>query len=67
MRYSMIKGTNAPIKPQFEGQVVKYKSPHSNAILFDIAKINAKYGYLEWWAINEPTQEQIKIAEKVAA
>jgi len=62
----MIKGTNAPIRPKFEGQIVKYKSPHSNAILFDIAKINAKYGNLEWWAINDPSQEQIRLAEKVS-
>lgn len=53
-----MRGTNAPYKPAFEGQVVKFKSPHSDAILFDIAKRNPKYGYLEWCALNEPTTEQ---------
>lgn len=55
-------GTNAPYKPAFEGQVVKFKSPHSDAILFDIAKRNEKYGYLEWHALNEPTERQKFIA-----
>ena len=50
-------GTNAPIKPQFEGQIVSFMSPHANVLLFDIARLD-KYGRLEWRAINEPTDEQ---------
>ena len=55
--------TNATVKPQFEGQIVRFRSPHANVFLFDIAKINKKYGNLEWWALNDPTDEQIKKAE----
>lgn len=58
----MNTGTNAPTKPEFEGQIVKFKSPHSGAMLYDIAKRNAKYGCLEWYAINEPTAEQMQQA-----
>ncbi len=47
-------GTNAPVKPQFEGQIVKFKSPHANVWLYDIATRNEKYGYLEWYAITDP-------------
>lgn len=54
---------NAPYKPRFEGQVVKFVSEHG-AILYDVAKINPKYGNLEWWALNEPTEYQIKLAEE---
>ena len=53
---------NAHSKPSFEGQIVKFKSPHADVWLYDIAKINPKYGYLEWWALNDPTPEQIKEA-----
>lgn len=56
-------GTNAHSKPEFEGQIVKFKSPHNNnVILYDIAVRNTKYGYLEWQAINKPTPEQQKNA-----
>jgi len=51
-------GTNAQCKPQFEGQIVKFKSPHANVMLFDIARLNKKYSRLEWWALNEPTDQQ---------
>lgn len=51
---------NAQSKPSFEGQIVKFKSPHADVWLYDIAKINPKYGYLEWWALNDPTPEQMK-------
>ena len=51
-------GTNAQCKPQFEGQIVKFKSPHANVMLFDIARFNQKYSRLEWWALNEPTDQQ---------
>lgn len=54
--------TNAPSKPRFEGQIIRFKSEHG-AILYDIAKVNPKYGHLEWWALNEPTQDQIKLSE----
>ena len=57
----MHSGTNAPGKPEFEGQIVKFISPHnSKVILYDIAQYNKKYGWLEWIAINEPTEQQIK-------
>jgi hypothetical protein len=58
----MRNGTNAPTKPEFEGQIVKFKSPHSDATLYDIAKRNEKYGCLEWYALNEPTAEQMQHA-----
>ena len=59
----MWKGTNAPSKPKFEGQIVKFASPHnSRVVLLDIAVRNPKYGWLEWHAINEPTEQQIKTA-----
>ena len=51
-------GTNAQCKPQFEGQIVKFKSPHANVMLFDIARLNRVYNRLEWWALNEPTDQQ---------
>lgn len=54
----MQTGTNSHSKPQFEGQIVKFKSPHANVWLFDICKRNEKYGFLEWWALNEPTDAQ---------
>lgn len=54
----MKNGTNAPARPKFEGQIVKFKSPHSNATLYDICKINPRYGWLEWWALNAPTNAQ---------
>jgi hypothetical protein len=56
-------GTNAKSKPQFEGQIVKFKSPHADVMLFDIARLNQKYSRLDWWALNEPTQEQINNAK----
>ena len=52
--------TNAPIKPQFEGQIVSFMSPHADVMLFDIARFD-KYGRLEWRAVNEPTDEQIDL------
>lgn len=63
----MIKGTNAPTKPQFEGQIVRFMSPHANVWIYDICKQNAKYGHLEWWALNDPTDEQINQAVMVTA
>ena len=59
----MNQGTNAQVKPQFEGQVVKFMSPHADVWLYDIAKRNAKYGHLEWWALNDPSSEQITKGE----
>lgn len=59
----MQKGTNALMKPQFEGQIVKFISPHfSDVILYDIAVRNKKYGWLEWYALNEPTENEKKNA-----
>ena len=52
-------GINAKSQPQFEGQIVKFKSPHANVMLFDIARMNLKYQRLEWWALNEPTEQQV--------
>jgi len=54
----MKQGTNAPATPAYDGQIVKFKSPHADVILFDIAKINPKYGHLEWCALNDPTADQ---------
>ena len=54
----MTGGINAPGRPQYEGQVVKFKAPTFNVWLYDVAKRNPKYGNLEWWAISEPTEEQ---------
>jgi hypothetical protein len=55
----MNNGTNAPSKPQHEGQIIKFISPHnSNVILYDIAVKNTKYNFLEWYALNDPTPEQ---------
>jgi hypothetical protein len=54
----MKTGTNAQSKPLFEGQIVKFKSPHANVMLYDICKRNAKYGNLEWYALNDATFEQ---------
>ena len=51
-------GINAQCKPQFEGQIVKFKSPHADVMLFDIARLNRIYNRLEWWALNEPTEQQ---------
>lgn len=61
----MKTGTNAHLKPEFEGQIVKFKSPHANVWLFDICKRNAKYGFLEWWALNEPTNAQKQQAMQI--
>ena len=58
----MKQGTNAHSKPEFEGQIVKFKSPHADVVLYDIAKRNEKYGWLEWWAINDPSEIQIQDA-----
>ena len=58
----MIKGTNAPATPQHEGEIVRFKSPHSSVMLYDISRLNKKYRVLEWWALNDPTPEQIKQA-----
>lgn len=55
-----MSGTNAKVKPQFEGQIVKFKSPHADVWLYDICKRNERYGWLEWWALNDPTKEQIQ-------
>ena len=55
---TMTNGTNAPTRPQFENQIVKYKSPHADVVLYDICKRNEKYGWLEWWALNDPTETQ---------
>ena len=57
-------GTNAKFKPEFEGQIVAFKSPHADVVLYDIAKMNQKYNRLEWWALNDPTDEQITNAKK---
>lgn len=57
-----MSGINAQIKPQFEGQIVKFKSPHADVWLYDICKRNERYGWLEWWALNDPTKEQIQSA-----
>lgn len=51
---------NAQSNPSFEGQIVKFKSPNADVWLYDIAKVNHKYGWLEWWALNDPTPEQMK-------
>ena len=56
-------GTNAKSTPQFEGQIIMFKSPHANVMLFDIARFNRKYNRLEWWALNDPTPEQINQAK----
>jgi hypothetical protein len=61
----MNRGTNAPTKPAYAGQIVKFKSPHANVVLYDIAKLNQKYNRLEWWALNEPTIEQKTQSEAV--
>lgn len=61
----MNQGTNAPTKPALEGQIVKFKSPHADVWLYDIAKRNPKYGNLEWWALNEPTQAQVGAATTI--
>ena len=61
----MNKGTNAPTKPQYEGQIVKFLSPHARVWLYDVCKRNAKYGNLEWWALNSPTPEQVSNAIEV--
>jgi hypothetical protein len=63
----MKTGTNAPVIPIFDGQIVKFKSPHANVMLYDIAKLNQKYNRLEWWALNEPTTEQKMKAEEITA
>lgn len=61
----MTKGTNAPIKPLFEGQIVKFKSPFASVWLYDICKRNDKYGWLEWWVLNDPTEQQKNQAVEV--
>jgi len=58
-------GTNAPTRPQFDGQIVKFKSPHAAVMLYDQARRNPKYGHLEWCALNEPTAQQITNAQEV--
>ena len=63
----MKTGTNAPIKPLFDGQIVKFISPFANDWLYDICRLNAKYGHLEWCALNEPTIEQKTQAKEVTA
>ena len=60
-----MSGTNAPIRPQFDGQIVKFKSPHAGVILYDQARRNIKYGHLEWCALNAPTTQQIANAQEV--
>jgi hypothetical protein len=43
---------NATCKPEFEGQLVKYaSSANQTVVLLDEARLNAKYGNLEWWAV----------------
>jgi len=61
----MIKGTNAPARPEHEGEIVSFKSPHAVVTLYDIARKNQKYGFLEWVALNDPTPEQIKQAREL--
>jgi hypothetical protein len=51
-------GTNAQSKPLFEGQIIKFRSPYASVMLYDICKRNAKYGNLEWYALNDATFEQ---------
>jgi len=62
----MNHGINAPGRPAFEGQVVKFKAPTFNVWLYDIGKRNPKYGNLEWWALNDPTEDQQNNAQEVA-
>jgi len=57
-------GTNAPVRPVFEGQIVRFQSPHADVMLFDIARLN-KYGQLTWHALNNPTTEEIDLAEDI--
>ena len=59
-------GINAPTRPQFDGQIVKFKSPHAAVTLYDQARRNPKYGNLEWCALNEPTAQQITDAQEVS-
>ena len=54
----MQNGTNAPCKPQFVGQIIKFRSPHANVMLYDICKHNENYDRLEWWALNNPSEAQ---------
>jgi len=54
--------TNAQSKPEFEGQIVKFKSPYASVMLYDICKRNSKYSNLEWYALNDPTFEQKQAA-----
>ena len=63
----MKTGTNAPIRPSFNGQIVRFQSPHANVMLYDIARLNKKYNRLEWWALNEPTEEQTNRAKEITA
>lgn len=59
----MKNGTNAHSKPQFEGDIIKFISPHHpSVILYDICKRNEKYGNLEWHALNNPTKEEMRNA-----
>jgi hypothetical protein len=59
----MSTGTNARSKPLFEGQIVRFRSPHVNNVwLYDVCKRNPRYGCLEWWALNDPTDQQKKQA-----
>lgn len=57
----MTNGTNAPCKPTFEGDIIKFKSPHANVWLYDLCVRNPKYGWLEWRAL-DPTPEQMQQA-----
>ena len=58
-------GTNAPTRPQYEGQIAKFLSPYADVVCYDIAKTNKKYGHLEWWGLIDPTEDQIKQAKEV--
>jgi hypothetical protein len=58
-------GTNAPSIPQYEGQIAKFLSPYADVVCYDIAKMNKKYGHLEWWGLPDPTEDQKKKAEVV--
>lgn len=58
-------GCNAPSKPQFEGQLVKFQSPHHPAaVLLDVAVRNEKYGCLEWVAVNPDDPEYYSKLDK---
>jgi hypothetical protein len=67
LKVNKMDSTNAPICPQFDGQIVKFKSPHAAVMLYDQARRNPKYGHLEWCALNEPTTQQLTAAQEVTA